>query len=307
MLPFTVCYGLGCFSFLVLVTLMVVRHRPTGIGLGVLAVCLLTAVWAFAAAMQPWGSFGIAHALDSVRLAAWLVLLAFVFVSARRADGTKTGALYTIIIPLIGLVAVGNDLRYVFSSASPIDFRATQIFSRIVMAVCGLLLVENLFRNTLPARRWHIFPLCIAVGGLFLYDLFVFSGAIITRGIDPVLLAGRGIVLMLIVPPLIVTMSRNQTWNIDIHVSRRIVFHTATLTIGGAFLIVAAGVAGFVGRAPGDWGALFRLTFFAGSIIVLAMILSVSSLRSRLWRMLAENFFSSRYDYRAEWIRCRCG
>jgi putative PEP-CTERM system histidine kinase len=304
MLPFTVCYGLGCFSFLVLVTLMVVRHRPTGIGLGVLAVCLLTAAWAFAAAVQPWGGYGIAHVLDSVRIAAWLVLLAFVFVSARRADGTKAGALYTVIVPLIGLLAIANDLRFVFSSVSAVDFRATQIFSRIVTAVCGLLLVENLFRNTLPARRWHVFPLCIAVGGLFLYDLVVFSGAIITRGIDPVLLAGRGIVLMLIVPPLIVTMSRNQTWNIDIHVSRRIVFHTATLTIGGAFLIVAAGVAGFVGRAPGDWGALFRLTFFAGSIIALAMILSVSSLRSRLWRMLAENFFSSRYDYRAEWIRC---
>ena len=269
-----------------------------------LAVCVLTAAWAFAAALQPWGTSGVAHVLDSVRIAAWLVLLAFVFVSAHRADGTRAGALYTIVVPLIGLLAIANDLRFAAISAGAADFRASQVFCRIVTSVCGLLLVENLFRNTLPARRWHVFPLCIAVGGLFLYDLFVFSGAVITRGIDPVLLAGRGLVLMLIVPPLIVTMSRNQSWNVDIHVSRRIVFHTATLTLGGAFLVAAAGVAGFAGRAPGDWGALFRLAFFAGSMIALAMALSISSLRSRLWRALAENFFSSRYDYRTEWIRC---
>jgi putative PEP-CTERM system histidine kinase len=190
------------------------------------------------------------------------------------------------------------------AAKGPADYAASQVFFHIVLSVCALLLVENLFRNTLPARRWHIFPLCIAVGGLFAYELVVFSGAVITRAIDPVLLAGRGIALALIVPPLIVTMARNQTWNIDIHVSRRVVFHTATLTVGGVFLIIAAGIAGFVGKLPGDVGALFRVAFFGGSVLAVAMLLSISSLRSRLWRALAENFFSSRYDYRAEWIQC---
>ena len=45
MLPSTVCYGLGCFSFLVLVMLMVVRHRPTGIGLGGIGTLLVVGLW----------------------------------------------------------------------------------------------------------------------------------------------------------------------------------------------------------------------------------------------------------------------
>lgn len=304
MLTFTVCYGLGCLSFVILTALMLLRHRPTGIGLGMLFVCALTAVWAFAAAVQPWWSSGIAHVLDDVRNTSWLVFLAFVFVSAGRSDGIKASAIYTVVIPAIGLLAIANDFRFVMTAKGPADYAASQVFFHIVLSVCALLLVENLFRNTLPARRWHIFPLCIAVGGLFVYELVVFSGAVITRAIDPVLLAGRGIALALIVPPLIVTMARNQSWNIDIHVSRRVVFHTATLTVGGAFLVIAAGIAGFVGKLPGDVGALFRVTFFGGSVLAVAMLLSISSLRSRLWRVLAENFFSSRYDYRAEWIQC---
>jgi putative PEP-CTERM system histidine kinase len=304
MLLFAVCYGLGCCSFLILIGLMLLRHRPQGIGLGMLAVCSLTALWALVAALQPWTPPGISHVLDNVRNAAWLAFLALVLVSASRSDGTRASPVYTIAVPLIGLTAIANDLRFAGGALNPTDYAASQVFFHIVIAVCGLLLVENLFRNTLAARRWHIFPLCISVGGLFVYELFVFSGAIITRAVDPVLLAGRGVALALIVPPLVVTMARNQSWNIDIHVSRRVVFHTATLTAGGIFLIAAAGIAGFVGKLPGDLGALFRVVFFGGSVLALAMLLSISSLRSRLWRTLAENFFSTRYDYRAEWIQC---
>jgi putative PEP-CTERM system histidine kinase len=111
-------------------------------------------------------------------------------------------------------------------------------------------------------------------------------------------------VLALVVPPLVVMMVRNQTWNIDIHISRRVVFHTATLTAGGIFLILAAGVAGFIGQLSAEWGAILRLTFLAGSVLAVIAAFSVTSLRSRVWRTLSENFFSSRYDYRTEWMRC---
>ena len=301
---FTVCYGTGCLSFLILIGLMLARQRPTGIGLVLLVVCLLSAAWALVAALQPWWWPGLAHLLDCIRMAAWLEFLALVFVSAGQRHRIPAGIAYRVLVPTLCLATAANDLRFLGIATAPAAFGASQIFFRIVMAVCGLLLVENLFRNIPHARRWHILPLCIATGGLFAYDLLVFSDAVILRHIDPVLLAGRGIFLVLMTPLLMVGMARNQNWNIDIHVSRRVAFHTATLTISGMFLIVAAGVAGFIGRVPGDAGVLLKLTFFAGSVLALAMFLSVASFRSRLGRALSENFFSARYDYRVEWMRC---
>jgi putative PEP-CTERM system histidine kinase len=301
---FAVCYGIGCLSFLTLIGLMLLRQRPTGFGLRVVAVYALTALWAFGAAVQPWWAPGIVHVLDGIRNAAWLEFLALVFVDASNKDKTHVSPVYTVIVPLVCLLTAANDFRFVTSATSPIDFSASQVICRILVSICGILIVENLFRNTLPARRWHMLPLCIAAGSLFAYDLFVFADAVIFRHADPVLFAGRGIVLAFVVPALVVTMARNQSWNIDIHVSRRVVFHTATLSIGGIFLIIAAGIAGFVGRLSGDWGALLRLMFFGGSVLAITTVLSISSLRSRLWRTLFENFFSARYDYRAEWMRC---
>ncbi len=153
--------------------------------------------------MQPWGARHRPCARQRA-YCAWLVLLAFVFVSARRADGTKAG----------------RALHHHRSADRPARRRersALRLFRRR--------------RGRFPRRRKYFQPhrdrrfadcfwskTCSATrcrhaagtsfrsasrwAGCFLYDLFVFSGAVITRDIDPVLLAGRGIVLMLIVPPL---------------------------------------------------------------------------------------------------------
>ena len=44
---------------------------------------------------------------------------------------------------------------------------AGELYARIGLAIFGVLLTENLFRNTAPEFRWHIKLLCIAIGGFF--------------------------------------------------------------------------------------------------------------------------------------------
>ena len=297
-----VAYGLGCAAFLVLTALTLLNRRPEGIGLFAVVVFAVTALWAFAEANQAHWMPGVAHTLGSVRSWIWLQFLASVLMVAQRRGGGRTGLFYRLTIPAIGLLVVANDLRFALTTASPIDYSYSQVYSRIIVSLIGLLLVENLFRNTRPSRRWHIFPLCLAAGSLFAYDLFVFAEALVVRSVDISLLSARGILLVLIVPPLIVTMVRNEDWRIDIHVSRRVVFHAATLTAGGIFLLGAAGAASFLGQIQGEWGELLKIVFFCGSVLVLAAVVSTESLRSRARRLISDNFFSRRYDYREEWL-----
>src|SRR5258706_12174573 len=298
-----VSYGLGGAAFLVLIALTLLNRRPAGIGLFAIAVFAVTALWAFASSVQIWWMPGISHALEPLRSWIWLQFLASVLMVAERRGGQRSAAFYRLFIPALGALAFANDLRFAFSTTSPIDFSISQINARIILAIVGLLLVENLLRNTLPSRRWHIFPLCIAAGSLFAYALFVFAEALVLRSVDITLLSVRGLLLVLIVPPMIVTMVRNEDWRVDIHVSRRVVFHTATLTAGGVFLLAAGSAASLLGQIPGEWGPILKVAFFCGSLLVLATVVSTESLRLRAWRLIAENFFSHRYDYRKEWLR----
>jgi putative PEP-CTERM system histidine kinase len=299
---FAVSFGLGAAGFLVLVLLTLLNRRPKGFGLGVLLTCVATAVWAMAAASSRMP--GVAHGLESLRSGAWLVLLASIVAVARQKEhaAPRTSRLVWIAAG-IGLLCFANDCRFLLAAAAPTAFAPSQVLARVLVSVCGILAVENLYRNTSPGRRWNVIPLCIAIGAMFAYDLYVFSEAVVLKSVSAPLLAGRGVLLALIAPLLVLALARNPGWNIDIHVSRRIVFHGATLTAAGMFLLAAAGVAMLIGRFPGQWASVSEIGFFCASAILLAVALSTESIRSRLRRLIAENFYSTRYDYRAEWLR----
>ena len=270
-----VTYGLGCAGFLVLIGLMLVSHKPDKIDVRLFALYAITAIWAGAAAVQTMWMPGMVHVLGGLKTWAWLQYLASLFHSKTGKRETGPMARLPILVGALAAICVANDLRFAFSSASPADYDVTQAFGRVVLSVVGLLLVENLVRNTLPTRRWQVIPFAIAAGFLFAYDLYIHAEALVVRSVDLSLLAGNGIVLLLMVPPLIVSMMRNEDWRIDIHISRNIVFHTATLTAGGLFLLVAAGVAGFIGRLPGEWGPILKVGFFCGCVFVLVSAMSV--------------------------------
>ena len=198
-------------------------------------------------------------------------------------------------------VAIAVDLRAVILAEGQ---GFAQMLVRIGFGVLGLLTVENLWRNTDPWRRWHVWPVCLAIGLLFAYELFLFSDAFITRGrVDPGLALGRAIAASFAVPLLALAMARNSEWRVDIHVSRQVVFHTATLFASGCFLLAVAIVAMLLHGIGGDWGLVLQLAMLLGSVVVLVTVLSSGSYRQRLKFLISRNFFTSRYDYRVEWLK----
>ncbi|MGH7030040.1 MAG: XrtA/PEP-CTERM system histidine kinase PrsK, partial [Stellaceae bacterium] len=104
-------------------------------------------------------------------------------------------------------------------------------------------------------------------------------------------------------PLLALAMARNREWRVDIHVSRQVVLHTATLLASGCFLLAVAIVAMLLRDFGGDWGLVLQLAMLFGSIVVLATVLTSGSFRQRLKFLISRNFFTHRYDYRIEWLK----
>ena len=192
------------------------------------------------------------------------------------------------------VAAIANDAHVLFVDPTTSGFNTSQLLVRIGFGVIGLLTIENLWRNTEPQRRWHVWPLCLALGGLFAYELFLFSDAFITRGrVDPGLGLGRAIAAAFTAPLLALAMARNREWRVDIHVSRQVVFHTATLLASGCFLLAVAIVGMALRKFEGDWGLVLQLAMLFGSIVVLATVLSSGSLRRRLKFLISQKLFHS--------------
>jgi hypothetical protein len=206
-----------------LIVLMIMHGRTSNTGIAILACCLASVAWAGANAVPGDLSVVLVTMLDSIRLSAWL-LFAVVMVTIRASDGSGLGRAYLFGALAYCLFAIAKDAWILDLNPHAAGLDTTQQLPRIGFGVGGLLTIENLWRNTEPPRRWHVWPLCLAIGGLFAYELFLFSDAFITRSrVDPGLALGRALVAAFMTPLLALAMARNREWRIDIHVFRQVV------------------------------------------------------------------------------------
>jgi len=282
---------------------MVLRGRTSRIGAAIIVCCVASAVWAATAATAAV-PLPIVALLDSVRLAAWLLFAASLVTMPPGEEPTGLRRSYLLAIVGYCALVVANEVRLAVAAPDDAVLGMSQELARIGCGVVGLLTIENLWRNTEPERRWHVWPVCLALGGLFAYELFLFSDSFITRGrVNAGLALGRPIVAAFMVPLLALAMARNRQWRVDIHVSREVVLHSATLVASGSFLLAVAIVAALLPQFGGDWGFVLQLVMLIGSIVVLATVLTSGSLRRRLRSLISQNFFTHRYDYRVEWLK----
>ncbi|MBK1617399.1 hypothetical protein CKO42_02795 [Lamprobacter modestohalophilus] len=171
----------------------------------------------------------------------------------------------------------------------------------LLQAILGLLLIEQIVRNYPQSQLWALKHLCLGLGVIFAYDLFFYSDSVLLNRVDPDFLSARGFVTAIAIPLIAVSVARNPAWSLDIHVSRSVVFHSATLLSSGLYLMAMA-IAGYYIRASSStWGATLQIVFLFAAALLLITLLFSGHIRARLKILLSEHFFSFKYDYRAEW------
>lgn len=177
------------------------------------------------------------------------------------------------------------------------------LLSGMAMPVFALFLLEQVYRNIAEDVRWSIKPLCLGLAGSFLFDLYLFSQAVLFSRLDSDAMSIRGLAHGALVPLLWWSVTGRRDWISKVRVSRTAAFHSATLLLAGIYLIFISAVGYYVRYFGGDWGRALQvgLVFLAS---VGLMILAMSgAMRSHLRVMVGKHFFRYRYDYREEWLR----
>lgn len=295
----------GCALVYGALTFLVLACRPrSATGLLLALACLVTAAWATAVTFT-WQTpaRGIAGWLELARSVAWYGFILHLYRQSVGAHRQMRHAFTTMGL-LAVLVVVALPLANAFSAQQTDLLSVTALALRLGFAVCTILLLENLYFNTHPDGRWHINLLCIALGGLSLYDLVVFSDAVLFGTVSYALLEARAPVTALAAPLVAMAAVRNRKWQVDIHVSRTVVFHSVTLIASGIFLLGLAAVGEFLRHGGAKWGKVAEVSLVFAGVMAVAVLITSGSARSRLRGWVVENFFSFRYDYRSEWMRC---
>ncbi|HKA45014.1 MAG TPA: XrtA/PEP-CTERM system histidine kinase PrsK [Burkholderiales bacterium] len=298
----TLGYAAAAAAFLFLSVLLVMSWRGRLPGILLAAGSLTTVAWAGATAYliaRPDPSLFAADLLEVLRTAAWLI-----FLMVLLGYGSKeVGRLRLFAVALVVFCGVLFAATFFSGYTFATRLGAFGIFGRLTLAVVGMILVEQLYRNVNPQQRWGIKFLCLGFGGIFACDFYLYADAQLFRRVDGDIWAARGVVNALVVPLLAIATARNPTLSLDVTISRRIVFHS-TAMLGAATYLLLMALAGFYIRYfGGNWGSVLQVIFLFGAVMLLCAILFSGTLRARLKVFLSKNFFSYHYDYRDEWLR----
>jgi putative PEP-CTERM system histidine kinase len=295
-------YLSGGLFFLVLALLLVLRWRGRLQGRALLLACAASTLWCAAQALDLAQVVTVPtlvlYVLELVRGGAWLNVLLQLLTGSESerlprhvrllVHGVWIGAIVVSLVPL----ASGRALP-----------EPAQILGPFLIALVGLVLVEQLYRNTTPERRWSVKHLCLGLGAVFAYDLYLYADGLLFRQLDPELWSARGAINATIVPLLAVAAARNPLWSLDLSLSRRLAFYTTALAAVGVYLLAMAAGGYYLRFYGGSWGAIAQIVFVFAAALMLLVGLFSGQVRAQWKVLLNKHFYRYRYDYREEWLR----
>ncbi len=308
----TVSYATAAVAYLFLSMLLLTIWRGRLHGMALTVACLLSALWAttlaYQAAAQGQPISLLTDILEILRNAGWATFLVMLLGPFRKIDSSSSqrigpAVIFVIALYLVfSLVSLYSHRELDLPLSGSFDFK-NNILVSVVMAIVGMILVEQLYRNTPAKQRWGIKFVCLGIGGAFAYDFYLYSDALFSGYVNPEIWTARGIVNALIVPLVAVSAARNPEWSLGIVVSRRILFYSAALFVSIIYLLVMAAVGYYLRFFGGSWGTVLQVAFFFGTLILLFGVLFSGTIRSWLKVTISKHFFSYNYDYREEWLR----
>lgn len=305
-------FGLAALGYLLLLVYLVsFSHdwRASVNARRMVIAATLSTLWALSALFalqyrQPL-AFVTAALLDVTRYGAWFAFLLSVLLPRNGENkATSVGATW-FPVACWTLVACGMLIQFALAAGwiTPQDWLRTLILHGLAEAVMGLILVEQLFRSVAEDSRWNVKPLCLALLVQFVFDVYLFSDAMMFGQIDGDALSVRGFVHAMTVPLLMLTTERSKDWASKIRLSQKAAFHSVTLLFSGIYLLFMAGIGYYVRYFGGEWGRAFQLALVFAAILLLGILLVSGSMRAKMKVLVGKHFFHYRYDYREEWLR----
>jgi len=293
----------GCV-FLTLAVVFAYLRRKHLVPASLILAALMSTLWQFCIAanysvlpLQPSVLLLLEIARDGAWINALLSCLRFVL-------GRNLPSRIKLVLQAGWIAALAMATALAFIQHPLVADSDLLVWSGLFSTVIGLVTVEQLYRNTQQFRLVKL--LSVAIGSMFIYDIYLFSHSLIFNRIDPDLWHARGGVngiaaLVMVLGALSVAQQGRQQSRLAI--SRPVVFYTTSLTASGSFFALMAIGGYYVQLYGGSWGTVMQILLLFVAMVAIATVFVSRTARSRLNVWINKHFFHHKYDYRLEWLK----
>ena len=169
------------------------------------------------------------------------------------------------------------------------------------MMVFALMNLEQTFRASSGAPRYKIKYMFLGTGAIFALEIYRAGQVLLFSEIDLSLLPFYSTALIFAYGLILFAVVRHRLLNVDIFVSRYVIYKSVSLIAVGAYLsIVGIMVVGVQRFGEGKYVHLIPIVVFA-ALLGMAILLLSEGLRRQLQTFINVHFFRNKYDYRIKW------
>ena len=308
-----VCTGLAVF--VLWVDPRSFAHRTFAIGMGTLALMEvfagLGAQAVFSADVVGWEQLSLT--VSASMPGSWL-LFSLSFSRSNYRELVKAWrwcvlAAYVLPITLVVLfhpALLARTAQISAPSVWSISFDWAGYVSHFVLLLSSVVVLVNLER-TLRAftgsMRWQIKFMLLGLGSIFAVQIYDSSQALLfasmTSTLKEIYSCGLFIGNLLIA----VSLARHRRFNVDIYLSRTVLYNSMTVLVVGVYLLAIGALAKAIDYLGGSQLLPLNAFFVFLALVSLIVLLLSDEFRHNVKRFINLNFYQSSYDYRKEWTR----
>lgn len=272
---------------------------------------LFSIIWSFSATRTTLDSDSFLTdtlVFETLRNVSWFLMIATLTSSQLYGNNYQYIIRSKFLLPIIAFILLVLLIESVPDFLNIIQLKLKtdpRLFAHVVLAVIGLILIEQLYRNTPLIHRWNIKFLCLSLGAIFSVNLLVYSKSLLYMNLDLSLWQSRGIINALMVPFMTLSLPRLDSLNLNNLQSspRKATFHTTILIGSGVYLMLMSATGYYLKQANAEWGETIQSIFIFLALLILIISLSSGKIRALAKVYFGKHFFHYSYDYREEWLK----
>ena len=178
------------------------------------------------------------------------------------------------------------------------------VFVVVAMAL-GLAQLEAVLRASSEPIRYRLKFIVIGLGGLAGYQIYQASQMLLLPIWRPEQILVFCAITIVSLSLLFLGIARSQFKEllVNTYVSQQALVGSMTFIVVGLYLLAVGIVGEWLRRMNQPLGKEISVLIVFGALMALAVAIFSKTVRARIRRSLARNFYRSKYDYRAEWLR----
>jgi putative PEP-CTERM system histidine kinase len=278
-------------------------HQSFALGMSALA---LMEVGRFMAGLRPeaatlWTQ--VAFAGEILQPLPWLAF-SVVFGRAHPTEQLRTwrvwlGATAAASLAFLGLLSAGQFLT------ADLTLRDSAVwFSifRLLALTAALANLERTARSADQTQRFRMKYFLLGLGAIFAVAIFRLSQVILYSSVEQWIAPLFSTVAIIGCALMTFAVVRLRLFDVDIALSRYVVYKSVAVILVGAYLLGVGLVAQIVTSLGGPSSAYWDALIVVVSLIALAVVLLSYDVRHRVKRLISRHFFREKYDYREKWL-----